>query len=213
MNKEIKSKYEQVASRQSDINEHIPVLKQYSEECNHITELGCRGVVSTWAFLAGNPKKLVSIDIDDCPVTEVSRLAKESGIEFEFIKADDLTIEIEETDLLFIDTLHTYEHLSKELKLHGNKARKYIIMHDTEVFGKMDYFGNKKYGVHGEGGLIPAIDEFIADNTNWSRHKVFTNNNGLTVLVRTEVENSEKEEKIFDLPTPAPKKRGRKKNM
>ena len=53
--------YDTLCNRGSDINEHLPTLKKYSEECDHITEMGVRWLVSTFAFLMGKPKKLVSI--------------------------------------------------------------------------------------------------------------------------------------------------------
>ena len=56
--------YEERCQVPSDINQHMPTLKKYAEECDHITEMGVRWVVSTFAFLMGKPKKLVSIDID-----------------------------------------------------------------------------------------------------------------------------------------------------
>lgn len=180
--KTIEIEYNKKCKTKSDINEHLPTLKQYAEECEHITELGCRGVVSTWAFLAGSPKKMVSIDIEDCKVDAASNACKQANIDFKFVKADDTKIEIEPTDLLFIDTLHTYDHLSKELSMHGKKAKKYIILHDTEIFGHKDYYGNKKYGTEGVVGLQPAIDEFLKKNRSWKIEKVFKNNNGLTVL-------------------------------
>ena len=48
----------------SDINEHVPTLKKFAEECEHITEMGVRAAVSTFGFLMGKPKKLISIDIE-----------------------------------------------------------------------------------------------------------------------------------------------------
>ena len=51
------------------------------------------------------------------------------GIDFSFHVADTRKIEIEETDLLFIDTEHNYEQIQKELELHGNKARKFILVY------------------------------------------------------------------------------------
>ena len=48
-------------------------------------------------------------------------------IDFLFTEADVLKIEIEETDLLFIDTYHAYQQIKGEFELHGNKAKKYII--------------------------------------------------------------------------------------
>jgi hypothetical protein len=35
---------------------------------------------------------------------------------------------IEETDMLFVDTLHTYGQVKGELERHGNQARKYIVI-------------------------------------------------------------------------------------
>ena len=52
-------KYTQACTKGSDINEHLPTLKKYSQYCDHITELGVRGIVSTWAFLVAKPKKIV----------------------------------------------------------------------------------------------------------------------------------------------------------
>ena len=49
----------------SDINEHISTLIKYGSECEHITEMGVRWVVSTWAFLGAAPKVLKSYDMQD----------------------------------------------------------------------------------------------------------------------------------------------------
>ena len=38
------------ANERSDINEHIPTLLKYAEECDHITEMGVRKGVSLWAL-------------------------------------------------------------------------------------------------------------------------------------------------------------------
>ena len=172
----INEQYEFQCKRNSDINEHLPTLKKYSEECDHITEMGVRDVVSTWAFLMGEPKKLISYDINQMDEKIILDAIKDTDIEFKFILSDTTKIEIEETDLLFIDTLHTYEQLKVELELHGNKSKKYIIFHDTTLFG---YRGER-----GDIGLNPAIEEFIEKNPHWSKHEVFTNCCGLTILKR-----------------------------
>ena len=99
---------------------------------------------------------------------------------------DTTNIEIEETDLLFIDTLHEYEQIKKELELHGNKSRKYIIFHDTECFKFRNERNPDVYGQTKEDklGIVPAIMEFLELNPHWKVHEVFTNCNGLTVLKR-----------------------------
>lgn len=163
----------------SNINEHLPTLKKYAEECNHVTELGVEYGRSLFAFMAGNPKKLVSYDVINIEkygvnIVDLKKLASDNGVDYDFIEADTRKIEIEETDLLFIDTLHTYEQLKNELTLHANKARKYIILHDTVTFGINGEDGHK--------GILPAIDEFLLENKNWFIYENFTNNNGLMIL-------------------------------
>lgn len=178
----------------SDINEHMETLKKYASECEHITEMGVRTVVSTWAFLESKPKRLVSIDIQPCPIQLASDLAKTAGIDFEFIQADTSSpdLDIEETDLLFIDTWHVYEQLTVEFKLHSHKAKKYIVLHDTTTFGEFGETASKAIinPMTGEiemvrrKGLWPAVEEFLKENKNWKVKERFTHNNGLTILER-----------------------------
>jgi hypothetical protein len=176
--------YNQKCSTPSDINEHLPTLKRYAEECDHITEMGVRWVVSTFAFMMGKPKTLTSIDIDPLEnwgisTENLTSIANEIGIDFKFKLANTLELEIEETDLLFLDTDHTYNQVKGELSLHGNKSKKYIIFHDTTSF--------EFKGMNGDTiGIWPAIEEFLSENPHWSVHERFTNNNGLTILKRNE---------------------------
>ena len=65
---------------------------------------------------------------------QFEQYAKENDIDFTLVEESTLDVEIEETDLLFIDTEHTYSQLLNELTLHGDKARKYIVLHDTATF-------------------------------------------------------------------------------
>ena len=72
----------------SDINEHIPILIKYANECNFITEMGVRWVVSTWVWLACAPKKLISYDLYNPShwgrsIEPVIETAKYYGLNFE----------------------------------------------------------------------------------------------------------------------------------
>jgi hypothetical protein len=182
MTPELEINYKTRCDLPSDINEHLPTLKKYADECDHITEMGVRWVVSTFAFMAGLPKKLISYDIDPLEnwgfkTEEVIELAEKNGIEFHFKIANTLDLEIEETDLLFLDTDHTYNQVKNELLLHGNKSKKYIIFHDTTTF--------EFKGMNGDTiGLWPAIEEFMSENPHWVICERFHNNNGLTILKR-----------------------------
>ena len=166
-----------------DIRGHLPTIRKYADHCNYCVEMGVRRVVSTWSFLASKCKKVTSIDITPISEESLSLLnsaAKEKDIKFEFVLGDTTKIEIEFCDLLFIDTLHNFSQLSKELALHGNKARKYLMFHDTTTFGQRDETGS---GV----GLQPAIDTFLEENNHWSIEEVFTHDNGLTILKRNNI--------------------------
>jgi hypothetical protein len=178
----IKSKLLSLVETPSDINEHLFTLKGYAEGCEHITEMGVRGVVSTWAFLAANPKKLIGIDIEDCPIDEIAEAAKEAGVDFQFIK--DSTVrdgfEIEDTDFLFIDTWHVYPQLKKELATHAGKVRKYIGFHDTYTYGFINEGGFYSQPV----GLRPAIIEFLETHPEWTMASSYNHNNGVTILKR-----------------------------
>ena len=169
----------------SDINEHFPSIIKYGSECDHITEMGVRGIVSTWGWLACSPKKsLICYDLEN-PIKwagiieEVYDTAKAYNIPFKFVEADVLKVEIEETDLLFLDTFHVYSQVKQELELHSNKVKKYICFHDTT-----SYEVNGEDGKEGT-GIWRAIEEFLEKNKDtWKLKERFTNNNGFTIIKR-----------------------------
>ena len=171
----------------TDINEHIPTLLELGRECDTIIEMGVRSGMSTRAFM-NTGAKLTCYDIVlNQRLVEMFKLLSEGyGRDVSYIEADVLKIEIPEVDLLFIDTLHTNRQLRQELRLHGNKARKYLAFHDTQTFGTRDERMDGQYPkkpIAGE-GLLPAIIDFMIDNPHWRFKKHYTNNNGLTVLER-----------------------------
>lgn len=170
--------YNMCVAHPCDTNQLFPTLRAYAEKCSHITEFGVRGVFTTWAFLVARPKRLVSYDIEYNPNIEgAKREASKAKISFEFRKENTLDVEIEETDLLFIDTTHTYAHLKAELECHASKVRKFIAIHDTESFGEI-----------GEDKTTPgekaSVSEFLAAHPEWVQKEHIVISNGLTVLER-----------------------------
>lgn len=168
--------FEYLVKTKSDINEHLPTLRDLASECDTVVEMGVRTCVSTWAFIEGMGKgtTLISIDIKypskyGSDLTPVEKACKSKGITFKFYEADTLVIDIPEVDMLFIDTLHTYKQLKGELARHGNKAKKYLVFHDT---------------VSCEKELMPAINEFLKENNNWKIKEHYTFNNGVMVIKR-----------------------------
>jgi hypothetical protein len=177
----------------SDINEHIPIIIRYGSECETITEMGVRGIFSTWGWLACAPKKLICYDIHDPSkwggdIQSVYDTASAYGLNFEFKIADVLKIEIDETDLLFIDTWHAYDQLKQELKLHSSKVKKYICFHDTTSYEFVDESKGHENTWEGQSsgrGIWPAIEEFLDENKDtWVLKERFKNNNGFTIIER-----------------------------
>ena len=176
--RELAARYDRARLSPSDINEHLPTLTRLASECRRVTEMGTRGANSTTAFLAARPERLTAYDVQRHPeVAALEDLARRAGIPFEFIQADVLAADIEETDLLFIDTLHVYEQTRQELRRHAPKVRKFLVFHDIVSFGS-----------HGEtpgaAGIWPAIEGFLDAHPEWTLAERHDNNNGLAVLRR-----------------------------
>ena len=160
----------------SDINEHLYILENYAKKCDTICEMGVRKGISTWSFLNARPKKLVSYDKEYSQDLEKHKeYAKKEGVDYEYIVQDVLQTQIDEYDFLFIDTWHTYTQLKQELKLHANKAKKYLAFHDVFSFGQR---GEDNQDL----GLIPAIMEFLIDYPEWKISYYTPKNNGLLIL-------------------------------
>ena len=173
--------YNRLCEQVSDINQHLPTLMKYASECEHITEMGVRGIVSTFALLMGEPKRMISYDINvPVGIGAVIHWANTDGIDFDFRLGDTTQLTIGETDLLFIDTLHNYNQLKRELELHSDKVRKYLIFHDTTSY---EYIGESYDGKVDEKGIWYAIEELIEEG-KWEIKERYTNNNGLTILKR-----------------------------
>ena len=97
-------------------------------------------------------------------------------IDFTFIQEDTLKIEIPDCHCIFFDTDHTYKQLSQELELHGNKADRYLLFHDTMQMATE---------------VVPTINEFLEKNKEWLILRVDNYCHGLTVLGKTTKEHVE----------------------
>lgn len=160
--------YEKSYLLPSDISDHCPTLYNYSQQSDHVTQIGGSCGSATISLLYGKPKKFIAYD----PVLKTnSHLLKaiasnNTNVQFIFQEP----IDIEETDLLFVDNdEHDYESVSKILKL-SPKVKKWIILHDTVIF--------KDKSPTGKEGIWKAIEEL----KDFTIEKHFINNNGLTVL-------------------------------
>lgn len=204
----IKETYEILCSTPSDINEHLPMLFRYAQECDSIFETGVRGCISSWALVYGlltgkkstNPKFMLLNDIDECNIKDLVYSSLNEDIKLNYIWKNNLDVEFNKKyDLTFIDTWHVYGQLKRELEKLSKVTNKYIIMHDTTVdewYGETVRMGFNAVEQSLETGfpleeinkgLWPAIEEFLQNNHEWYLHERYTNNNGLTILKKITV--------------------------
>jgi len=171
----IEELYINACKKMTDIHEHLPILRRYAGMSEGIVEFGVRYGESTVALLAGKPKWLLSFDTDQFPLFEQYRDEVAPNTRFEFVRMDDRDAEIPLCDLLFIDTVHTYEQLSSELTKHSKKVRWWIILHDTHT---------PPYNRVCEPlGMWKAVAELMVGG-EWYVLQDYDNNNGLTILAR-----------------------------
>lgn len=206
----IHSTFQNLCATPSDINEHLPTLKLYASKCDSFIEAGVRTPTSQYAIASGlcdrlekdpdAPILMVSIDLETNERIVESSILLNNVFNHEFHQMSDLDFPIKRKfDAIFIDTFHVYGHLKRELEYFHKSIEKFIIMHDTEVdkvhgevirmrMNIVELLQKTGY-THKEltTGLGPAIEEFLKEHGDeWEIGHVYTNNNGLTILVRKE---------------------------
>lgn len=200
-----KDKFNHFSTNDHPSMEHFFTFYNFGKTCGRIVEMGVDYGVSTWAWVACEPKYFRGVDIRMQPPpqgqhAELQEEALKMGIDYQFVLGDTghgILKEIErkfnkvsypsdqtslpyynidkKVDLLYIDTYHSYTHLKAELAIHGSKVNKYLIFHDTHYFGE-------KHDYDGDLGLNPAIREFVANNPEWYYIHQVSYGNGCTVL-------------------------------
>lgn len=144
---------------------------RYASMVDSVTEFGVYTGLSTTAFVSGKPRKVRSYDITNGYLTvlhEIEACAVELGVDFKFQIASSLNIEIEETDLLFIDTVHEKYYCLQELNLHHKKTKKFIVLHDITAWP----------------GVLQAAEEFMSTHPEWVVYERDDVDSGLLVMSR-----------------------------
>ena len=192
----------EVATYRRDLDTHAATLMDLASQCQHVTEMTKRRE-STAFLLAGITRKPACQDEGcrtgckrDCntPVTMISfQEERDSLITYlqDAVKTSpgkqitwtdhatslrEIPTWVHETDMLFIDTVHSYERANAELKQFGKQVRKFIVFHDTATRG------NGLKGEDGGKGILHAIREFLGDNPEWFIKSHTELQYGLTVL-------------------------------
>jgi predicted O-methyltransferase YrrM len=160
-----------------DISEHLPVLCMLVREfeLKEIVELGTRTGNSSLTLLAAAKSvggRVLSMDIQPCEVARERVASAGLAGYWTFRHADDLGVPDSEIpdpiDLLFIDTRHTYNQLSAELKIYTSHLRpgSWIAIHDYVSFP----------------GMTRAVRDWVASAARSVRFYTFANQNGLALI-------------------------------
>lgn len=166
------------ANRSGDLHQHLDLLYRYASGCASVTEFGTGFGVSTLALLRALPERLVCYDGQRyASVEQLAQWARGVGVDFHFRQQDTRTARMEPTELLFLDTVPTFDQLRAELADKADLVGKYIIFHGTARFGEV---GADRISLGG----WPAIAAFLRRHPRW---KLLTQDaacGGLTILAR-----------------------------
>lgn len=167
----------------ADICEHVPRLEELASGVETLLELGpYAGHGSTLAFRRaaekGRLKRWVSVDIVD----HILPYLKPAWPGWSLVigdSADPSTAEKvgkiiapDKFDLIFVDTIHLYEHLKKELEVWSPlaHAKTTWLFHDTWIMDVLN-------------PMVTAIEEFVERNPGWQYVDISQSCNGLGALV------------------------------
>lgn len=155
-----------------DLDQHLDKIAELASQCQHVTEVTHRRE-STVALLAA--PKVVSYNSEYDQL--LPRLVETFPNVLELHLLRSIKIEplhIADTDLLFLDTEGTYTRLLSDLNKYHHNVKRYIVIHDTDLFGHRGEDGGK--------GVMYALQQFLLANPQWSIIYHTTNQYGLTVL-------------------------------
>ena len=200
---ELDDLYTSACSTHSDINEHVEKLNDLSSQCNSVLELGVSRFTSTWGILHGLSANTRYIGFANYNphmdyLSKANNLCKIKGVDFKFIIGKEMNLSkdqmdmIGEVDMVFIDALHTYCHVTYELEKFSPLTRKYLAFHDSsEPWGDRDdseYHGNySEYPAEYDRekrGVWPAIEDFLVRHPEWILDERKLNNHGFVTLKR-----------------------------
>ena len=164
----------------ADVGEHFAKLRELAAKCEHVTDLSTNDGCCI-ALLAGKPKTLrgYNTKTDGAGFWKAEQLGKKLGIKV-LISHEPLdSIVIDETDMLFYDPpYHSAKELLADLERHAGRVRRFIVVHDTEVFGVK--------GADGSPGLKLGLIHFMHRHREWSVVHNATHQHGLMVLSRNQ---------------------------
>jgi hypothetical protein len=188
---DLESIYRRHCEAGTAISAHLPRLRELAAGLDTVVEFGVKRGASSSALLLG-AKRVVSFDVIATP--EAKALKEVAGERWDYRIEDSRAADVPECDLMFVDSLHTYEQVRAEA-VHADRARRYLVFHDVSTFGEVGAVGETGRQswtyVAGRGsvpmqhrGIRPAIDELMIRDPSWRIIERRVESHGLLVLAR-----------------------------
>ena len=184
----------------NEVSPFMARLKELAQEASAIVEVGCYERGGTLSLILGlmdngMPEKKLTLYVQKGVGAREIKLLKKTIPE-----AIDCTVEATEflfelpleSDLVYINSHHTYSRLYHELEHFSDSTKKYIAILHTH--GHWEYEDEPDYTIEryrpvlefhtDKKGMKRAIDDFLQSHTAWEKFEDYVNSHGFTILKR-----------------------------
>ena len=167
-----------------DLNDHVVYLAQLATKCKSAAEFSGRRESTVALLPVIGPIYSFNDEADDELFKTVKRIVagtstpgRTRSLHLARIGINRSLIQTlpEPVDFLFLDTEHNGERATAELELHAKNVKRYIVFHDTELYGEVGDNGS---------GMASAIEEWVESHPEWFVMHHTAHQYGLTVLCR-----------------------------
>ena len=171
-----------------DLNDHVVYLAQLASKCDSVAEFSGRRESAIALLTCVGPIHSYNDEADDEIFKTVKRIVAGTSTPGVTRTLYSTRIGInrsliqplpEPVDLLFLDTEHNGERVTAELDFHAKNVKRYIVFHDTELYGEVGDNGS---------GMAAALEEWVEKNPEWFVLHHTSRQYGLTVLCRDPAE-------------------------
>lgn len=171
-----------------DLDQHAAKIRELAGQAQHVTAIVKRREWDVF-LLAGRPDDVVIYTTERDPLhavlhhtVERTEVRPDALRRIKHYTVHDslglaLIHQIEPTDLLCLDTIHSAEQLTKELAAYAPQVRRRIVLRGTQAFGE------RAEGTDGP-GLLVALRQYLRQHPEWSVIYHSPRQYGLTVISR-----------------------------
>lgn len=171
--------FNQFCDNPRDLDKHLGFMRELALQVGSVCEFGKRQE-SLAAWVVAGVGRIESHNAEQkAEYQALVEIFKEGGGEITVDNRPALAVEsIQETDLLWLDTVHHYDRTRGELQKFAKSVTRYIVVRGTGEFG---------FNAEGGGpGMFGALREFVDENPEWFVMYHTTVEYGITVLSKNE---------------------------